>query len=129
MELDITPMIDVTFLLLIFFMVSSTMQATPDLEVPAAKYGQGLETKEAVVFFVTGSDSRQEKPVITFGKSKEQLSLEQVTIATEAASKTGKKNVIIRADGKTPSGFVDDVQRAVNKVEGIRISVGVRDKK
>ena len=31
-ELDITPMIDVTFLLLIFFMVSSTMQGKPDLE-------------------------------------------------------------------------------------------------
>ena len=28
-DLDITPMIDVTFLLLIFFMVTSTMQGTP----------------------------------------------------------------------------------------------------
>jgi hypothetical protein len=28
-DLDITPMIDVTFLLLIFFMVTSTLQGTP----------------------------------------------------------------------------------------------------
>ena len=35
-EMDITPMIDVTFLLLIFFMVASTMQGTPDIDVPPA---------------------------------------------------------------------------------------------
>ena len=36
MELDITPMIDVTFLLLIFFMVASTMQATAENDSPTA---------------------------------------------------------------------------------------------
>ncbi len=39
MDLDITPMIDVTFLLLIFFMVASTMQATAENDIPPAKHG------------------------------------------------------------------------------------------
>ena len=38
-DLDITPMIDVTFLLLIFFMVTSTMQGTPDKDIPPAEMG------------------------------------------------------------------------------------------
>ena len=42
-ELDITPMIDVTFLLLIFFMVTSTMQGKPDLDVPPVKHGVGVD--------------------------------------------------------------------------------------
>jgi biopolymer transport protein TolR len=129
MELDITPMIDVTFLLLIFFMVSSTMQPTPDLEVPAAKYGKGLETSNAIVFFISGTGSKEQLPVITSGESKDQLTLEQVTALVEQASQDGKKDVIIRADGAAPSGFVDDVSRAVTKVEGIQIAVGVREKK
>ncbi|GAB4155175.1 MAG: biopolymer transporter ExbD [Planctomycetaceae bacterium] len=127
-DLDITPMIDVTFLLLIFFMVSSTMQATPDLEVPAAKYGKGLETKNAIVFFVSASGSKEQPPVITQGKSQDEITLEQVTSLVEQASQAGKKHVIIRADGAAPSGFIDDLERAINKVEGISIAVGVRDK-
>ena len=38
-DLDITPMIDVVFLLLIFFMVTSTMQGTPDRDIPPASSG------------------------------------------------------------------------------------------
>ena len=48
-DLDITPMIDVTFLLLIFFMVTSTMQSERELDVPPARHGMGAETNLATV--------------------------------------------------------------------------------
>ncbi len=38
-ELDITPMIDIVFLLLIFFVVCSKMTAEKSPRVPAAKHG------------------------------------------------------------------------------------------
>ena len=47
-DLDITPMIDVTFLLLIFFMVTSTMQATPDIDLPVARQGTGIDKHSQV---------------------------------------------------------------------------------
>ncbi len=50
-ELDITPMIDVTFLLLIFFMVTSTMDQQKQINVPPAKHGVGVEASNAT--FVT----------------------------------------------------------------------------
>lgn len=128
MDLDITPMIDVVFLLLIFFMVSSTMQATPDHEVPEAKHGKRLEQAAAMVLFVTGGESKEIKPVIKQGKTDATLSLEELKSAVEQASQGGKKNVIIRADKKIPSGFIDDITREITKVEGIQIVIGVRDK-
>ena len=128
MELDITPMIDVTFLLLIFFMVSSTMQPTPDLQVPAAKHGKPLDTKDATVFFVS-QGSKTQLPVITYGNSNNEIALEQVEATVAQASQEGKKHVIVRGDGRAPSGFIDDLLREVSKVEGVTFSIGVRDKK
>ena len=46
-ELDITPMIDVTFLLLIFFMVTSTMQPDEVLDIPTSVHGLGVEANSA----------------------------------------------------------------------------------
>ena len=51
-QLDITPMIDVTFLLLIFFMVTSTMQAEQALDVPTADHGLGIEANSAIVVII-----------------------------------------------------------------------------
>ena len=48
LDFDITPMIDVVFLLLIFFMVSSTMQEPAPADAPPARNGEGLEAAHAV---------------------------------------------------------------------------------
>ena len=39
-ELDITPMIDIVFLLLAFFVVVSKMDPKPAVDLPIAKYGK-----------------------------------------------------------------------------------------
>ncbi len=52
-EMDITPMIDITFLLLIFFLVGSRLQTNVMAELPVARYGEGVSGKTAVVLTVT----------------------------------------------------------------------------
>lgn len=42
LEMDMAPMIDVTFLLLIFFMVSNTYANLTPMDVPTAVYGRGV---------------------------------------------------------------------------------------
>ncbi len=50
-DLDITPMIDITFLLLIFFLVASRVE--PDVaQLPKAEYGEGVSAKTAVILTV-----------------------------------------------------------------------------
>ena len=50
--MDITPMIDVTFLLLIFFMVTSTMETPDALKIPEARNGVGVNTQEATTITI-----------------------------------------------------------------------------
>ncbi len=53
-EMDITPMIDITFLLLIFFLVCSTPDQQSAIELPSARHGKGVGEKDSVI--ITLSD-------------------------------------------------------------------------
>lgn len=51
-EMDITPMIDITFLLLIFFIVASKMDETANVTLPTAVASDAIPTKQAVIITV-----------------------------------------------------------------------------
>ncbi len=51
-EMDITPMIDVTFLLLIFFVVASKMDPAKTGTIPEADNGVSISAKESAVIFI-----------------------------------------------------------------------------
>jgi len=48
-EMDITPMIDMTFLLLIFFLVASRISAETPVKLPVAKHGVPVVSSDAVI--------------------------------------------------------------------------------
>jgi hypothetical protein len=52
-EVDITPMIDITFLLLIFFVVTSKMDPTQTGRIPPATQGWSVSAKDSAVLFVS----------------------------------------------------------------------------
>ena len=52
MEMDITPMIDITFLLLIFFIVASRMDIDTSVRLPSAYTGTAVSTRNSVVITV-----------------------------------------------------------------------------
>ncbi len=51
-EMDITPMIDITFLLLIFFVVCSKMDPTQTGMIPDADNGVAVSAKDSAVIFI-----------------------------------------------------------------------------
>ncbi len=51
-EMDITPMIDITFLLLIFFIVASKMEEAANVPLPPAKTGIPVVIKQCVIITV-----------------------------------------------------------------------------
>jgi biopolymer transport protein ExbD len=120
-ELDITPMIDVTFLLLIFFMVTSTMQE-PDLDVPSAAHGQGIDARGGIVVQIKEGTP---PALVIDGQG---VALDEVRGRVEEAVREHRPEVIIRADGQIPYGFVQQIARIVTEVEGAEFSIGVRDK-
>lgn len=129
--MDITPMIDMTFLLLIFFMVTSTMQVEARLQMPSAAHGAGVPLEKAIVIsiFKTGDE-----PQIVAGADPDKPTLLPAEVEGYVAEgiQAGKTTVIIKADRDIPSGFVEEVARSANEAapEGIDLSfyVGVQDK-
>lgn len=69
-ELDLTPMIDVVFLLLAFFIVVSKLDQQVQLQLPTAAAGISVIEQSAVVLLVTKGDSPDE-PDIYKGKERE----------------------------------------------------------
>ncbi len=119
-------MIDVTFLLLIFFMVSSTMQGTPDADVPVARNGVGVSTASALVVRITNDGDAPEPTVTLENAGGAAVGLDELPGIVEQL-RTEIDSVVLKADGDVPEGFVQRVARAVGRVEGLRFYVGVRE--
>ena len=133
-DLDITPMIDVTFLLLIFFMVTSTMKEPATADVPPAEHGVGTDTGEALVVTIVRTGGEGEPQIhLPDGsiQSLERLRESQaLTTQIEAAMNEHppRSNVILNADRDLRHGIVRQVSQMVGKVEGARLFLGVQDR-
>lgn len=131
-ELDITPMIDVTFLLLIFFMVTSTMKGNPDADLPVAKHGKGVDTSAVTTILIRanpdGGEPQLELENLAVNLPRQPVTLQDITNLVQTAVTSDVPDVIIKADRTVPHGDVQKVARAVNAVEGVQFFVGVQDK-
>lgn len=124
--MDITPMIDVTFLLLIFFMVTSTMENPDALKIPEARNGLGVNTQEAAIITIFHSE---DTPEIYLADGVRENGPVDVSEVGTYVMNGGHKTVIIKADRDVPSGFVEDVARAANEGgEDLLFFVGIEDK-
>jgi len=89
--INVSPLIDVVFILLIFFIVSATFVTLPGVEVtrPQAVTGKALE-KNAVIFALSGENE------IKYAGSTVQL--DEIPVLVEQASKDSGKPVVIQVD-------------------------------
>lgn len=89
--INVSPLIDVVFILLIFFIVSATFVTLPGIEVnrPKAVTGKALE-KNAVIFALSG-----ENEILYAGST---VKLEEIPGLVELASKDRGKPVVIQVD-------------------------------
>ncbi len=131
-EMDITPMIDITFLLLIFFIVSSKMNAEQAVDLPKARHGGVVAAKESVVVIMkrgTGDQAEVEKSDGTpFSSDIEQQNAD-IAEYISAGIDDGKKHVIIRAEGSVRHGEIGRVSEAISQAieEGEMINIAVME--
>lgn len=129
-ELDITPMIDVTFLLLIFFMVSSTMQPAANLDLPPADFSKGVTVSSSAVVVAKAPSGANIDPQLFLGDdAKSESSLGELRSYLEEQQRAGVTKVVIKAEGDVPHGFVNEIARAVKEFEGLEMYLGVGDSK
>lgn len=124
---DFTAMIDMTFILLAFFIVTSTMEVGSSLVLPPARSGEGLREQSTVIsIYYDGenpdvfleSEAGQEGPA----------TMSEVTAHVAEGVAAQRALVLIKADRETPSGFVEEVARAAGRAEGVQgFFVAVKD--
>lgn len=116
-ELDITPMIDITFLLLIFFLVSSRMNAEQAVDLPKARHGSVVAGKESVIILMkrgTGDEAEVLRADGTpFSTDTEQQNAEIAEYVQQGLD-AGKKHVIIKAETSVRHGEVGRVNEAIS---------------
>jgi len=139
-EMDITPMIDITFLLLIFFLVASKMDAQADVQLPPAKYADAVSMQTAVVITVaSGTGARaliykgngtSEEMLLTSSDPEDQENELATYIQQHLDSDSPPNSVVIKAAKGTKHREVARVAQAVGVVEdvhakGIQLHVAV----
>ncbi len=131
-EMDITPMIDITFLLLIFFLVCSTADQDTSIELAKARHGKGVGERNSVIITISDEGIDSAPVYLADGMVGEPLPNDpeqQQDMIAEAVEKgrreQNKDNVIIKADRNVAHREVARVIKAVSRVEGTKIFLAV----
>ena len=120
--MDMTPLIDVVFLLIIFFMVSTVFidfSRKMDINLPTSKSSLVDETPKNLEIQMS-----KDKKMTLAGKNINILGLEQILKKLDVESK--KQTAIIRADKVLPYGEVIEVMGILQKAGVLDISVAVK---
>lgn len=121
LDLNLTPLIDVVFLLLIFFMVSTTFEKTARLKVDLPQASAEAEQQPAEKI-ILGIDVQGRYYI-----NDRQLVNTQLKTLKLALSKVAGDNrelpVVLRADAKTPHQAVVTAMDAASQVGLTRLSI------
>lgn len=121
-NVDLTPLIDVVFQLLIFFMLSATfvVQSSIEIEIPTAQGATQLEQKDLSITLAYGPGGPDDKGPVYVDKV-EIFEMEELSrILSEKVAEQPDIRVLIRPDERAPSGRLVEVL-------GIATSVGVQN--
>ena len=125
LDVNITPLIDVVFLLLIFFMVSTTFDRQAQLKVKLPEASPSAEQKqtESIVLAI---DAKGQYYI-----NDKQLVNTTIKTLKQALIKTMNDNkeipVILRADGKTPHQAVVTAMDAAAQVGLTHLSIATME--
>lgn len=118
--INITSLIDVLFLLLIFFMVTSTFLEQPGikLELPSAKSASAERVEDLVLFLGAGGE------IVFEDRAVPADSLE--TVMREAVSRSGERTLVLKADRAVPHGDVVRVMGMARSAGLMTLVVGTK---
>ena len=141
-EIDITPMIDVVFLLLAFFVIVSTMDPKRNPNLPVSEVMQNVLDDNCVLIYVdqpitpeTGGTvflpAGDSGDVQLSGPPEKQAEDIEAYVRT-AMDNPKKTHVLIKASGDSHNGLIERIKIAAARGAGerpVKLLIGVEDKK
>ena len=142
-ELDVTPMIDVTFLLLAFFVVVSKMDPQANVPLPMASVGTSISEKDCVTIIMTVDESGEkpniflgtrmkEEELVPAGDEDDQKEFIGDYVESQLTDNPSKYAVLIKAAGNCKTGMVEMVKKGVAQsklatAEDRKVYVGIEE--
>ena len=113
-DVNVTPLLDIVFIMLIFFIVTSTFVKEPGVEVSRPEAATAEERKFASILVAITEENE-------IWINKEQVELEEVRILVEElARENPKATAVVQADAKSETRYLVEV---VNQIR----SAGITD--
>ena len=110
-EINLTPLIDVVFILLIFFLITSTFVQNPGIEVQLPKASSAPPTSEQASVVITVTDQGR---IIHHGEA---VGIDELEIRLKGLhAKSPEQLVVVQADEATQHGQVVEVMDLARKV-------------
>jgi biopolymer transport protein ExbD len=110
-ETDLTPMIDVVFQLLIFFMVTAVFAITPglDIKLPEAEEAQAPEKENLFIVVDQDGNMKLNHQQVTFGNLKEKLEEKRKLLDNTTM-------IIIQGDERSTHGQIVNIMDIARQV-------------
>ena len=132
-EFDITAMVDLVFMMNIYFLVTFVTVALSGVDLPSASHASPLDAESSVVLTVEGGGG---EPVVVYLGDREKgeriadadRQEERIRAAVEQGLAEGKTEVLLKAEKKLRLGDLFRVASAASAVEGVKLNVAVMEK-
>ena len=135
-DMDITPMIDLVFLLLIFFLVASTPDQKTAIDLPEAQHGVAITQSDAVIFTIAEGGINTAPAYAADGRipgaelpDDSEARARRVRELVENGFREDKTKVVVKGDRNVAHREVAQLIKAASQVNGIKLHLAVMDAK
>ena len=136
-KMDMTPMVDVAFLLLTFFMLTTQFKPTEDVQIDLPSSHSDIKLPESDVMILTigkdgkiflGVDSQALKARLFGEQNKYRASVEVDSkslgdLLVQARIANPKLRTVVKGDKKAPYGPIEDVMNILQKAKITRFNL------
>ena len=129
---DITAMVDLVFMMNIFFLVSWIGAALAEIDLPAARHCVATDADTSTVLTLTGSAG--ETPSIYLGDARPGGAIhpgeveQRICEAVDAGMREGKSTVLIKAERDVCLRDVARIAGLATAVKGVKLNLAVMEK-
>lgn len=133
-EFDITAMVDLVFMMNIYFLVTFVTVALAEVDLPAATHVAPLDGDASVLITLVATGDGQAAAIYIGDRengerigNRDQIE-ERVRAAVEQGAAEGKTDVLLKAEKNVRLADLFRVSAAASGVEGLKLNVAVMEK-